>query len=443
MQAARDAGAETVSLVVVAGLVASGKSSVARELAARLGFTCIEADRVRDQLLQHARAEPREAPGWETFAPDFVAQVYRELVARAERALAEGRSVVLDACFASAEQRRLALAVARRRGVPFLFAECRASTDVVRARLAARDRSAPRKGWRAIHDALAARWEPADELARDEHVVVSTDAGVAEAVAALESHVRARRRVRGPETGAPRPAVVTFDCWNTLLFEADWQIAHARRVTELQAAARGSGVAVSYDEANKAFEAAWERQQERWREGRAAGAHDVARWGLELLGLVEPHPALEELVHCFEEASHSSRVSALEGARETLARCARAGIACALICDTGLTPGRIVRRHLDRHGLLDGLAVVIFSDEVGVPKPDPRVFRAALGPLGVPPERALHVGDLRRTDVAGARGIGMSSARIRDQHDDTSELPEADFVVADHAELRALLALKE
>jgi putative hydrolase of the HAD superfamily len=99
----------------------------------------------------------------------------------------------------------------------------------------------------------------------------------------------------------------------------------------------------------------------------------------------------------------------------------------------------VVRRHLDRLGLLAPLAVQVFSDEVGWPKPDPRAFRAALDPFGMSPGRAVHVGDLRRTDVAGARALGMRSVRIRARHDDQSPLPEADAVVASHAELRLLL----
>ena len=52
------------------------------------------------------------------------------------------------------------------------------------------------------------------------------------------------------------------------------------------------------------------------------------------------------------------------------------------------------------------------------------------------------MGDLRRTDVAGARALGMRSVRIRARHDDTSELPDADHVVDSHAELAALLGVE-
>jgi putative hydrolase of the HAD superfamily len=179
-----------------------------------------------------------------------------------------------------------------------------------------------------------------------------------------------------------------------------------------------------------------------WGEGGATGAREVALWGLAELGLRAPHPALEHLITRFEQASHSGRVLALEGARSTLDALGRAGIPCALVCDTGLTPGRVVRHHLERLGLLGGLAVQAFSDEVGVPKPHARVFRAALEPLGVAPEQAWHVGDLLRTDVAGARGLGMTSVRIRARHDDACGLPEADHVVGSHAELCTLLGLE-
>jgi len=55
--------------------------------------------------------------------------------------------------------------------------------------------------------------------------------------------------------------------------------------------------------------------------------------------------------------------------------------------------------------------------------------------------RAANVGDLRRTDVAGARGVGMRTLRIRDRYDDESEHPEADLVADSHAHLLELLGL--
>jgi putative hydrolase of the HAD superfamily len=232
---------------------------------------------------------------------------------------------------------------------------------------------------------------------------------------------------------------VTFDCWNTLLYEGDWSTAHAMRVTALQEASADCGRSVSEREAGTAFDAAWAEHMRLWHEGVATGAEQVARAALRGLGVGASATVLAQLVRRYEVASHSSRVDALEAARDTLAALSRAGVQQALVCDTGLTPGREVRRHLERLGLLELLEVQAFSDEVGVPKPSAAIFRAALEPLGVAADRALHVGDLRRTDVAGARALGMRSVRIRARFDDQTELPDADLVVSSHAELRAAL----
>ncbi|MCP3984502.1 MAG: HAD family hydrolase [bacterium] len=237
-----------------------------------------------------------------------------------------------------------------------------------------------------------------------------------------------------------RPLAVTFDCWNTLLCEEDWGLAHQRRIEALAEAAHRAGTSPEEHEIEEAFRGAWGRHMELWAEGVATGASHVAGWALESLGVTMDGRPMRALCQHFEEASHSGRVVALDGAQGTLHALGQQGIRMALICDTGLTPGRVVRKHLGRLGLLSSLSAQLFSDEVGVTKPDPQIFTAALDALGVAAGDTWHVGDLRRTDVAGARALGMRSVRIRANHDDESGLPEADHVVDSHAELTALLS---
>lgn len=426
-------------LIAVAGQVATGKSTVARMLAARIGAVAIEADRVHDELLAGGAGA---AAHWRGFTEEFEARLYAELLRRASEALAHARRVVLDACFPRNLQRLEARSLARRSGAAFLFAECEASEERVRERLTAREAQAPSPGWWALRDRLRERWEAVSGLAGDERLRVSCDGTAEEAVSAIRRAPCLQPR-RGPvDLPLPLPRAVTFDCWNTLLYEADWETAHGLRVDELRSAARAVRPGVTREDAARAFEVAWGRHIELWSDGVATGSREIALWGLAELGVADPEPAaFAQLVQLFEEMSHSGRVLPLAGAAQTLAALARAGVSCALICDTGLTPGRVVRAHLDHHGLLRPLAAQIFSDEIGVPKPDPRVFRTALAALGASPEQALHVGDLRRTDVVGARALGMTAVRIRDRHDDTSELCEADHVVGSHADLLALLGL--
>ncbi len=63
--------------------------------------------------------------------------------------------------------------------------------------------------------------------------------------------------------------------------------------------------------------------------------------------------------------------------------------------------------------------LIVTSALVGYEKPDVRTFRAALDPLGVEPDAALHIGDQPRSDVVGALATGMRAALIDryDRHD--------------------------
>jgi HAD superfamily hydrolase (TIGR01549 family) len=63
-------------------------------------------------------------------------------------------------------------------------------------------------------------------------------------------------------------------------------------------------------------------------------------------------------------------------------------------------------------GFAEQMDLIVTSALVGWEKPDSRTFYAALDPLGVAPENALHVGDQHLSDVKGARAIGMAAAII-------------------------------
>jgi putative hydrolase of the HAD superfamily len=83
---------------------------------------------------------------------------------------------------------------------------------------------------------------------------------------------------------------------------------------------------------------------------------------------------------------------------------------------------------------------MVISAEVGVRKPDPRIFREALRRAGVRPEEALHVGDLPDEDVEGARRAGVRAVLIDRQKRITAREGVAGVpVVQSLSELSALL----
>jgi HAD superfamily hydrolase (TIGR01549 family) len=50
---------------------------------------------------------------------------------------------------------------------------------------------------------------------------------------------------------------------------------------------------------------------------------------------------------------------------------------------------------------------IVISEEVGIAKPDPRIFQPALAKLGVEAADVLYVGDSVTSDMAAARNAGM------------------------------------
>ena len=86
-------------------------------------------------------------------------------------------------------------------------------------------------------------------------------------------------------------------------------------------------------------------------------------------------------------------------------------------------------------GIMELVDGVVTSAEVGAPKPDARVFERAITIAGVPPERALHVGDRVDNDVQGAEAAGMRAVLIQRVGD-----PPADVeAISSLRELAALL----
>jgi putative hydrolase of the HAD superfamily len=82
-----------------------------------------------------------------------------------------------------------------------------------------------------------------------------------------------------------------------------------------------------------------------------------------------------------------------------------AGLAAAVISNSNGT----VRSILETLGLASRLDFVLDSFEVGVEKPDPRIFGLAIERAGVSPGEAVYVGDLYSVDVRGAHATGMDA----------------------------------
>jgi len=163
-------------LVLVCGLPATGKSTVARRLARSLGAELLRTDVVRKELIGRPRYTEEEKE-----------LVYRALFLIAERLLKNDVNVILDGTFYKRSLRDEARRIAEKQGKRFFLIETTCPEEVVAKRLARRSRSV-----KSASDAdleVYRKLKAVFERIEEEHIVIETGwnmkEGVKEAVKAI------------------------------------------------------------------------------------------------------------------------------------------------------------------------------------------------------------------------------------------------------------------
>jgi FMN phosphatase YigB (HAD superfamily) len=245
------------------------------------------------------------------------------------------------------------------------------------------------------------------------------------------------RRSRG--AAKPPLAVLTIDLWNTLFVAHGECNPREAQVDELVASANAdehtrSVFAQAYDEAELSFQAGW-------RSGVLFTARDAAELIVaHTVPLWRSDDPAEQAFAALVRGGRHAQVGVVPGAALALLRARQRGLRLALISDVGLVPVRAIESQLKRHGLRELFDCYVFSDDTGVYKPDPVPFRRALDAVGrVAPHRAAHIGDMRRSDVAGAQRIGMHAVRFNAVFDDPESDPVEDALLSDWLHLECIL----
>jgi FMN phosphatase YigB (HAD superfamily) len=224
-----------------------------------------------------------------------------------------------------------------------------------------------------------------------------------------------------------------------------WEEPGSLKEKRLEAWAESLGPGIDSEQLERAHDAAHQEYVDSWTAGRQFRVEQAVEHMLDRLDGNLGAEAMAALVEGFSEGGRRAAVHPSDGVHDCLEALDAADIRMGIVCDIGLTPSPVVRELLDRAGLLEYFDDLSFSDEVGHYKPHRAMFEHALAALGgVPPERAAHVGDRRRTDVGGAVAIGMTAVRYNGVYEDEAiRAPEADIVVNHLAELPRLLRVGE
>ena len=124
---------------------------------------------------------------------------------------------------------------------------------------------------------------------------------------------------------------------------------------------------------------------------------------------------------------------------EALAALRARGLRLGLVSNVSV-PGALMRDTLATLGIAAYFDTAVFSSEIGVRKPHPRIYQTVLEALGVAAAEAVFVGDRVREDVHGPHALGMRAVLTHEHRQEPPDGPAPEGLVQRFAELPDLLA---
>ena len=163
-------------LAVMAGLVGSGKTTMAKALSRQTGAIYISSDVTRKRLAGIPETEHRiEEPSEGIYSAEFNTKTYDAIFDQAREHLKCGYPVILDAAFLKRPERNRAVTIARELGADAFVVECRLSPELTQKRLLKRlDEVSASDGRWEIYEKQIGWFEPVDELPEKFHILIDT-----------------------------------------------------------------------------------------------------------------------------------------------------------------------------------------------------------------------------------------------------------------------------
>lgn len=193
-------------LIMVGGIMGTGKSTIAQELQRNYLYPLLSTDSIRKQLAHLDPAQPQaDQFGTGLYAPERTQKTYDILNQRTQAYLQQGSSVILDGTFACRADRQRIVQEAVNHGATILFIECTSPREITLQRLAQRwqarvgvsqamqrNASLASDGRPELYDEQARRWEAFDAKQKPhiEHITISTVKRTQETIEILHSIIK-------------------------------------------------------------------------------------------------------------------------------------------------------------------------------------------------------------------------------------------------------------
>jgi putative hydrolase of the HAD superfamily len=211
---------------------------------------------------------------------------------------------------------------------------------------------------------------------------------------------------------------VTVDLWGTLFYDppSSDNRYKRRRLTDFESILAGAGARVPVADLDRAYEQSAATLGRIWMKNRDVAVEQHVR---AILDAVDARLAarlgpttIQALARAYAQPALIVPPAVDDGALAAMEALAARGYVLAVVSNTMRTPGATLRKILEHYKLLGCFAVLTFSDECGVRKPDPEIFRLTLRAAAVEPGEAVHVGDDATLDVEGGHAAGMRVVQV-------------------------------
>ncbi|UCE43899.1 MAG: HAD family hydrolase [Candidatus Bathyarchaeota archaeon] len=230
---------------------------------------------------------------------------------------------------------------------------------------------------------------------------------------------------------------VTFDLWNTVLCERDYG---NHRIGLLTQTLNEEGfrrdrhrVEVEYSSTIDFFFEVWMKER------RHMPAAKLTDFILKRLDVHLSAKVKKGLVKGFEEAIFNDPPPLTEDVEKVL-KSLHNRYRIGLISNSGVTPGKNLRKVLKQQSVLRYFQCTVFSDEVGYHKPHHTIFRRAVKKLQVRADEVIHIGDFPESDIVGAKAMGMKAVWLnKDERRCQPSEFTPDYEIASLSELLKIL----
>lgn len=234
---------------------------------------------------------------------------------------------------------------------------------------------------------------------------------------------------------------ITFDFWQTLYADTleNWQKRQAIRVDNCHKYLINQGYSCKVSDIEIGMEDAYGVATSQWHQHRGVSVQTCMLKFAETLELTLDETEIASLIVCLGNAFLASPPILISHIKPVLARLSE-DYPLGIISDSALTPGSYARQLMGRDGILQYFSAFTFSDETEHTKPEVVQFNSTLQQLNAKPEDALHIGDIVRTDIVGAKNAGMKAIRFAGFNKIETDDTLSDAVIDDYRQLEGTIA---